>query len=41
MAATTISVMAMLLTIAFTHGFQYAIANKMYAFSGHIRVSAF
>ncbi len=41
MAATTISVMAMLLTIAFTHGFQFAIANKMYAFSGHIRVQHF
>ena len=33
--------MAMLLTIAFTHGFQFAIANKMYAFSGHIRVQHF
>lgn len=37
-AATSISVMAMLLTIAFTNGFQYAIAQKMFSFSGHIRV---
>ena len=40
-AATAISVMAMILTIAFTQGFQYAIANKMYGFSGHIRVQRF
>ena len=33
--------MAMILTIAFTQGFQYAIANKMYGFSGHIRVQRF
>jgi lipoprotein-releasing system permease protein len=38
LAATAISVMAMILTIAFTEGFQYAIATKMYGFSGHIRV---
>ncbi|HVY73664.1 MAG TPA: FtsX-like permease family protein [Puia sp.] len=37
-AATAISVMAMILTIAFTRGFQHAIAQKMYGFSGHIRV---
>jgi lipoprotein-releasing system permease protein len=40
-AATAISVMAMILTIAFTKGFQYAIATKMYSFSGHIRVQRF
>lgn len=40
-AATAISVMAMILTIAFTQGFQYAIAKKMYGFSGHIRVQHF
>lgn len=33
--------MAMILTIAFTHGFQDAIAQKMYGFSGHIRVQHF
>jgi lipoprotein-releasing system permease protein len=31
----------MLLTIAFTNGFQYAIAQKMFSFSGHIRVQHF
>jgi len=40
-AATTISVTAMLLTIAFTNGFQYAIAQKMFSFSGHIHVQHF
>jgi lipoprotein-releasing system permease protein len=33
--------MAMILTIAFAQGFKYAIADKMYAFSGHIRVQHF
>ena len=37
-AATAISVAAMLLTIAFTYGFQYAIGQKIFSFSGHIRV---
>jgi lipoprotein-releasing system permease protein len=40
-AATAISVMAMILTIAFTQGFQNAISDKMYGFSGHIRVQRF
>jgi lipoprotein-releasing system permease protein len=38
-AATAISVMAMILTIAFAIGFKYAIAEKMYGFSGHIRLT--
>jgi lipoprotein-releasing system permease protein len=33
--------MAMILTIAFTKGFQQAIAAKMYSFSGHIQVQHF
>jgi lipoprotein-releasing system permease protein len=33
--------MAMILTIAFTKGFQHAIAAKMYSFSGHIQVQHF
>ena len=33
--------MAMILTIAFAQGFKYAISEKMYAFSGHIRVQYF
>ena len=36
--ATAISVAAMLMTIAFTYGFQYAIGQKIFSFSGHIRV---
>jgi lipoprotein-releasing system permease protein len=40
-AATAISVMAMILTIAFTKGFQHAISTKMYSFSGHIHVQHF
>jgi len=40
-AATAISIMAMILTIAFARGFQSAIAEKMYGFSGHIRVQQF
>ena len=40
-AATAIGVMAMILTISFAKGFQHAIAEKMYGFSGHIRVQHF
>jgi lipoprotein-releasing system permease protein len=40
-AATAIGVTAMILTIAFAKGFQHAIADKMYGFSGHIRVQHF
>jgi lipoprotein-releasing system permease protein len=40
-AATAISVMAMILTIAFAQGFKQAISDKMYSFSGHIRIMHF
>jgi lipoprotein-releasing system permease protein len=40
-AATAISIMAMILTIAFAQGFKEAISDKMYSFSGHIRIMHF